>query len=304
VAAGYNYLWSGGLAAPNAAQAVGLCAGTFTLVLLDDNGCNVDTTFTLVDPPPFLIDLITTEGESCPGFCDGSLQVTAIDAASYQVNNGAPQGTSTFFGLCAGEVEVTATSVNGCSAVSTATVDPGSLVVASFEVDPMVASILTPTFNFANTSEGATNFLWSFGTQGISANSDLAFSYTFPEQAGEYDVCLFATNDEGCEDVACTRIVVELDFAVHVPNAFTPDGDGLNDEFRVVGDPSLNDNFRLEIFNRWGELLFTSLDITAGWDGRVQGNPAVQGVYVWQLAVRDPKTAEILSWRGHVTLVR
>ncbi len=294
----YNHLWSGGIADPASALAIDLCPGTYALTVLDDNGCSVVATFTLIDPPLFVVDTVYAVGESCPEFCDGSVLVLATDAASYQLGNVAPQGIPLFSNVCPGTWTMTVTDQSGCTAQASVVVEPGSPVVSAFTTEPLVASSLVPYFTFTNLSQGADSFLWSFGSEGNSVEIDPSF--TFPEAAGEYDVCLIASNVAGCEDISCTRVVVALDFAVHVPNAFSPDGDGLNDVFQVVGDPSLNDNFRLEIFNRWGELIYTSLDITQGWNGGGQ----MQGVYVWQLAVKEPLSAEIKSFRGHVTLIR
>jgi gliding motility-associated-like protein len=99
-------------------------------------------------------------------------------------------------------------------------------------------------------------------------------------------------------------LIVLLDFALYVPNAFTPDGDGVNDEFFVVGDPILNMNFELLIFDRWGELIHSSNDLTKPWDGRYGGTDCMQGQYVWRVSVKDPYTAEVRSFKGHVSLFR
>jgi len=70
---------------------------------------------------------------------------------------------------------------------------------------------------------------------------------------------------------------------VLLPNAFTPDGDGLNDVFKAIGQPDNLSSFSMTIFNRWGQMVFESSDISLGWDGTYQGKPAPSGTYVYRL---------------------
>jgi gliding motility-associated-like protein len=68
-----------------------------------------------------------------------------------------------------------------------------------------------------------------------------------------------------------------------LPNAFTPDGDGLNDVFKAIGQPDKLTSFSMKVFNRWGQMVFESNDITHGWDGTYQGKPAPAGTYVFRI---------------------
>ena len=70
---------------------------------------------------------------------------------------------------------------------------------------------------------------------------------------------------------------------IYIPNAFSPNGDGLNDEFKVTGNSEIIYSFRLHIYNRWGNLVFESNDISTGWDGKHKGNPGTQGAYVYKI---------------------
>ncbi|MDT8393839.1 MAG: gliding motility-associated C-terminal domain-containing protein [Bacteroidales bacterium] len=70
---------------------------------------------------------------------------------------------------------------------------------------------------------------------------------------------------------------------IQVPNAFTPDNDGLNDEFRVINPPDNLTSFNMYIFNRWGQLVFESGEISPGWDGTYQNQPAPAGTYVYRI---------------------
>lgn len=69
---------------------------------------------------------------------------------------------------------------------------------------------------------------------------------------------------------------------IYVPNSFTPNGDGLNDTFGIRGEAV--QNFSIQIFNRWGDLIYESTDATSSWDGTYKGQNAPQGVYVYKVS--------------------
>jgi gliding motility-associated-like protein len=88
----------------------------------------------------------------------------------------------------------------------------------------------------------------------------------------------------------------------YVPNAFSPDGDGLNDEFKVISNSNKISSFRMYIYNRWGALVFESKDMSLGWDGEYKGKPASQGVYAYKIeySINDHQFSKF----GTVMLVR
>jgi gliding motility-associated-like protein len=90
----------------------------------------------------------------------------------------------------------------------------------------------------------------------------------------------------------------------YIPNAFTPNGDGLNDTFRILGLPNQNITlFNLQIFNRWGEIVFHSTDVQQGWDGRLKGELCPEGTYVWVIFYEDGSKIRQTN-RGQIMLVR
>lgn len=114
-------------------------------------------------------------------------------------------------------------------------------------------------------------------------------------------ISLSAKGANGCSDSVGLLLVTDPMTDVYVPNAFTPNGDGRNDLFKVLGGQFLS--FDLRVFNRWSELVFATTDRTRGWDGRVKGKDQTAQVYVWILTGRL-KNGTAVTRKGTVALIR
>jgi gliding motility-associated-like protein len=180
--------------------------------------------------------------------------------------------------------------------------------IASFYANPQTTSILDPNIDFFNTSQGATTYYWDFGDPAATGGTNTSIvtnpshSYTF---VGPYSVNLVATSIKGCKDTAIIIVEITPDFALFIPNTFTPDGNGLNDIFQPLGVGIDEENYRLDIYDRWGENIFTSNAFRKGWDGTVKGGSKIaeQGVYTYKMSVRDTQGNKH-PYVGHVTLLK
>ncbi len=178
---------------------------------------------------------------------------------------------------------------------------------ADFDYTPVPLSIFDPTAQFNNlSSTNSVTFDWSFGTNGtLGSDNNENPSFTFPDdQPGFYDVCLIVGTQHQCYDTICQVVEVEDEFAIYVPNAFTPDGDGVNDTFFPTLQGANEDEFKFYIFNRWGELIFEAYHPTHHWDGTYKGVMSQTDVYVWKIETKsliDDRTNEYI---GHVSLVK
>lgn len=120
-----------------------------------------------------------------------------------------------------------------------------------------------------------------------------------PEQTTTYTIAV--TDDLGCEVI--DSVVVNLrDNEILIPNAFSPNDDGQNDVFRVLNNNI--DEFTMIIYNRWGEKVFETTDISEGWDGTFRDVPQDIGVYVWNLVYKHQGDNKRKTMSGNVTLVR
>jgi len=156
---------------------------------------------------------------------------------------------------------------------------------ADFNVASSVMSELEPTFQFQNACSANTiGWGWDFGDNTTDNVPSPAHTYA---QQGTYLARLVATSNGGCTDTTELAVRVEPEYTLYVPNAFTPNGDGKNDVFLAYGNEI--ESFNMNVYDRWGNLIFTSDNIQTGWDGRASdgSNIAQQDVYVYKIAVKD-----------------
>lgn len=178
---------------------------------------------------------------------------------------------------------------------------------ADFKVLPgEVISIASPDVEFINTSTVLQNntYFWNIGNYMHSSNTNTSFTFGM---YGFMYITLVATNEFGCQDTAVKVVEVKNDYGLWVPNAFTPNGDGLNDEFRVSFSQYGLDHseFEMDIFDRWGEKLFSTKDISAGWNGAKynKGDIGKEDIYVYKIKYRTAQK-EVKYKTGHVTLIK
>lgn len=169
--------------------------------------------------------------------------------------------------------------------------------VAGFGFSPDPALENTPT-KFTNLSSGAKTYEWNFGDDDTSTLVNPIHLY---QRTGTYNACLVATTEFGCTDTTCHAIGAIITDVVDVPNAFTPNGDGVNDKVYVRGFGIAQMNFR--VYNRWGQLMFESASPYYGWDGKFKGELQPMDVYAYTLIVAFGDGTTITK-KGDITLIR
>ena len=206
--------------------------------------------------------------------------------------------SNTISGLCPGTYTVTVTS--NCNQTQTATyviTDNSLPVIASFEMmPPDFAPLSNPLILFIDQSTGADNWLWNFGDLLNSSSTLKDPSFTYAD-TGAYLVTQIVTNNEGCMDTAYQTIYIESEYSFYIPNAFTPDNDGVNDLFVPKGTGlEFIESFKMAIFNRWGEEIYHTTDINKPWDGKLKNKSKInkkeesgfmkQDVFVYTITVK------------------
>ena len=150
---------------------------------------------------------------------------------------------------------------------------------------------------FTNLSENTISFKWSFGD---SSFSDLANPVHIYQKSGVFDVQLTVSDSNLCIDSVIKQIAIKLNFNFYIPNSFTPNGNLINDSFGPVGDIFRNcKRYKFSIYNRWGERIFFSNNVSEKWDGE----NAQSGLYLWHLEIED-SVGEVIKRNGEVNLYR
>lgn len=157
--------------------------------------------------------------------------------------------------------------------------------------------------NFTFTNAGSSSFQNSrYIVNGVETSTDEVINLDF-FAAGTYEIVYIATNNLGCEDTASVSVVVFDEFQFMIPNVFTPNGDGINDQFSLINCGVSSEDFQLSIFNRFGVEVFQTKAIGIEWDGRIQGKEASPGVYYYVIRLKD-FNGEDIEYNGTVTLLR
>lgn len=175
---------------------------------------------------------------------------------------------------------------------------------AAFEWTPDTGTPENSTLVFTAQDPHASVFEWSFHDGSEAGTRQAAHSY--PDfQSGEYEVCLHVADRYGCADSLCETIDVRVPL-VFMPNAFSPDGNGVNETFLPVVSGMVAEEHELMIFDRWGQRVFQSTDPLVGWNGSMDNGGQVlpNGVYNWRLIERPIGSADKKDWFGTVTLLR
>ncbi len=314
----YTYTWTPGPMTGQTQNVSPAVTTTYTVVLND--GCGTppvtDSVKVIVDPLPvvaFKADTLQGCAPLCVNFSDlttitsGGLfswSWTFGDGGSSNSEN--PKYCYTNAGVYS--VSLTVTSDSGCSSNLTIPnmISVYSHPVAKFTMSPNPAIIVEPTVQFTDQSTdayGIVSWNWVFNdpADGSSTLQNPVYTYT---DTGTYCAQLVIVNKFGCTDTTTGCEVVEPFFTIYIPNAFTPNGDGLNDVFTAKGDYICS--FQMYIFDRWGMQLYYTEDINKGWDGTVNGstNQVQEDTYVYMINAVDCIQHKKHQFLGRVTVIK
>jgi gliding motility-associated-like protein len=181
------------------------------------------------------------------------------------------------------------------------------LPVAEFSASPNPTSIIDPTIHFTDLSQGnPITWAWTFGDSGSDTIQNP--SHTYPnDNTGihYYTVTLFITDQHGCTSTVDHVVEVDPEFTFYVPNCFTPNNDGTNDLFFTYGVGVVQ--FKMWIFDRWGNKIWWTDDMNKGWNGKVLGGASdevvQEDVYVWKVQLTDVFDKKH-SYVGHVSVIK
>jgi gliding motility-associated-like protein len=199
-------------------------------------------------------------------------------------------------------VRLTATDNTTCNPTddTTAIITVVEGPAASFSISPTEPKENTP-FEFQNTSTNAVKYKWDFGDGDTLVTTNILPVNHLYNYSDTFTVCLIAFNANGCTDTTCQQVAALVTPLADVPNAFSPNGDGINDFIGVRGYGVAKMSWN--IFNRWGQLVFSSTSIDNKWDGRYKGTLQPQDVYAYTLNITFTDNT-VLRKKGDITLLR
>ncbi len=276
-----------------------LCPDSYNFLVSDLNNCTATAAATVGEPDE--ITLAITPANATCGNCNGqAIVITSggFSPFSFSIPGVTPSSDNLIANLCSGSYLLTATDANNCTATISFDVDDMPfLVIDAGEDDSLVVGesvTLNPSFS---DNSLVNTILWTpstalscFDCQNPDATPISTIIYT-----------LNVTDNNGCVYADEVQVTVYSDALVNIPNAFTPNGDNLNDFFLITGREIKNIN--LLIYNRWGEKIFQSRDINYGWDGAYRGKLMDPGVFVYSVEI-EFLTGKKEIFKGSLTLIR
>ena len=266
-----------------------------------------------VNPIP-VIDFSTPDDQGCKPFTTVIQPTVAAGQGggtfSWTTSNGDATGdefpTFTFLNSGLYDVSLAYTSPAGCSNSISKTgfitihEDP----VADFSYLPTQPTVTNNNIHFTNTSVDGESYAWTFGADaeyGTSTDENPLFIAPNDDQYS-IEVCLDVTSINGCIDTVCDIIKITGDVLVYVPNTFTPNGDDINDLLYISAQGV--SYFKIEIFNRWGKVIFDTEDPTNFWNGEYKGEIVQEGVYPFIVYYKDKYSVDVQKLRGHINIIR
>ncbi len=284
----YTYVWSNG---DTGTETAGLETGWYHVTMTDGNECISTDSIFLTQP-----DSITAEFEitdvSCFGDNDGEVSFVNVQGGAgdylYDFDVRTSYIENNFFGMTAGTYVAMITDANGCIAEDTVVVNQPEELIVDLGPDQFL--------NFGDSVELITGFnqavstiVWSTNSSVAPPDSNTFLTYVRPWQTTTYFVD--AENEIGCKGEGMVTVFVEKTLPVYIPNAFSPNGDGENDRFKVYTGSGVDKILAVRVFSRWGGQMYEELDIDPlrqnfGWNGDIRGRPASTGVYIYSVDVQ------------------
>jgi gliding motility-associated-like protein len=279
----YNYKWSNGSDADTLSM---LGAGIYSLTVTDANGCTTSAS-TAVTEPDLMEYMVDSMNISCNAAQDGSISLSGVTGGVSpwltSLNGQSFSEVFSYGSLAPGEYQLFIMDQNGCMAEENILIEEPEAWSISLGMDTSVVlgNSVDLEINFLGMPTGMVQTQWS---DGLCAN---CFSRNIiPATTTTFSVT--AIDENGCTDKDDIHVRVTIDRSLYIPNVFSPNGDQINDLFTLHAGAGLEEIEIINIFDRWGNLVFQSThfhpdDLSGAWDGTMNGKYLNPGVYVYTL---------------------
>ena len=243
----------------------------------------------IYDTVKFINTSISSDGLQSSIWRIGDEIIDAIDL-NYKFNN---QGEYL--------IELSVTDNLGCKDIESLFFKLSDRPIANFYYSPENVTTLNPMVEFLNLSSSG-NVIWDFDDDFYSDEWEPIHYF---DSAGLYDIQLTLVDENGCKDSTKNSLFVKNELIFYLPTSFTPDGNGLNDDFGLKGfNTNRFKEFSMTITNRWGEIIYYINNINQRWDGNnLSGSKAMSGTYLWTINITH-ELGKKIKQIGEVTLIR
>lgn len=297
-----SIVWSNGARGHNI---MGLVSGVYTYFLTDLNGCTYEGSISIDDHPQLELSELTIQNVLCNGERNGRVNATAsggFGAYSYILSsNGVDvENTSGIFdGLSEGSYDIKVVDENKCTIVEKIE------VIQPDKLEPDLTTLVNNSI-CPNSTDGEITLLAKGGTPPYNylweVNPELNSSTISGLSKGDYTLTITdANNCSSQKNISIDEFIPR----VKIPSAFSPNSDGVNDTFSVVSSCFLED-FSMRIFNRWGNVVFSTNDVQEEWNGNYKNNEAPSSSYsyviIYSTSVNEQTVNEQV--RGTFKLIR
>ncbi len=277
-----------------------LTEGEYTITIKDQNGCTTDTNITLTGYPHILINGITPKDVKCFGSEDGTIKVDAqggVQPLAYYIGSQTPV-ENTFKGLKAASYTVTIIDSKNCKKDTTVTIgSPEQLEVKLTAVRNDCEGFDDGGSVSSEVKGGTPPYYYKWSTVPERYTSEIAGLAN-----GKYMV--WVTDANACPDSAVAEVEYNNCCKAFVPSAFTPNNDGKNDKLRILFKGNMTIK-QFIIYNRFGQRVFATDDVSEGWDGMFNGEPQDLGTYNYYIQGTCGNTApRDVEYKGTITLIR
>lgn len=281
-----------------------------TLTVTNSNGCvSTDTRTAIVHDKPnadFTYDSTCDFQTYTVNFVDASSATDGIQAYLYdlggQVNFSTPNFSYDFSQTGTYYISQIVTSINGCKDTITKPITIHSFPIAGFAYNFTSGMNVGTTFNFVDTSDFASTFLWEFGDGNTSTDQEPSNVYY---QNGFYNIIQWVYNQNGCYDSTSAWVEIKnvtSDIQTLIPNVISPNGDGYNDVWKLSFINIMYPKAEVNIFNQWGQLVFESEGYQTPWDGRYKGEDVPDGNYYYVIKLNDGNDDSV--YKGALLVLR
>ena len=277
-----SYQWNTGDSTASFTLSPDSMVTTYICTTTYENGCIRTDSATVyaaavLEPPTFTVE----PAEICAG--ERSTISVDLEYAHYQWSTGSQNPTITVAPANTTTYHLTVTDEIGCAAEGETQVIVHPVPTASFRPEQYLTFLDDGQANvhFINYSSEAETFIWDFNDPyGNSASTDRDPDHTYTHP-GIYRVYLWVASDFGCADSTYQEVSIQNPFYFYVPNAFSPDGDGINELWQPVGTGVMEDNYECTVYDRWGRVVFHTNSLYQPWDGTEKGKELPVGSYVY-----------------------